>query len=112
MITQNHNVVVVLSAQAVLTALDQACEGFGIRNANFFKLVVLEIALERYGLGYVTRQRKLQLDDAAIALAELVSDAIGVYFWQLFANILREWCVIDDIKIIGNWEIWLCLNRK
>lgn len=112
MITQNHNVVVVVNAQSALIALDQACSGFAIRNLDFFKLAVIEIALERWGIGYVRRQRKTQLDDTAIALAESVVESIGNYLWHLLTNLMVQWCVIDDIKIIGNWEIWLCLNYK
>lgn len=112
MITQDHNVVVVVNAQAVLIALDRACVGWGIRNLEFFKLAVIEIALENWGLGYISRQRKRQLDDASIALANSIAESISHYLWHLLSNLLVQWCVIDDIKIIGNWEIWLCLNRK
>lgn len=112
MITKNHNVVIVVSAHAALTALDRACEGYAIRNLDFFKLAVIEIALEQWGLAYVRRQRKLQLDEPAYRLATQIAESISQYLWYVLANVIQQWCVVDDLKIIGVWEIWLCLNPK
>lgn len=112
MITKNHSVVVVVSAHAALTVLDKACEGYAIRNLDFFKLVVIEIALEQWGLAYVRRQRKTQLNDQAIGLATRIAESISRYLWHVLSNVIPQWCVVDDIKIIGVWEIWLCLNPK
>ena len=116
MMTQSHKVVIIIDASNSLSFIrQQLIETVRITDEYLlaeYTTLISKMMFDRLGIGWVRYIRPAHLSDNSWMHFCRIADAAGVYSWLLFCNIFAEWIIIDELKMVGYKELWLCLHKK
>ena len=115
MITKGLRAVIIVSAEDILfevhAALRQRLYQVDRPTLDKYTHAIFIRAVESAGIGQVSRECRIKhmVNDRHVDLVTSIAREIEGLVWRLFNRFhFGEWLWIDDLKIVGGRELWLC----
>lgn len=118
MITKGLRAVIIVNAEDLLweltAAITKKIDPANSRLVDTYRQIVVIRSIEKIGLAQVSRHCKGHFvpDDRLVGWVDALADDSAKGIWYLFSQLgLNGWFWIDDLKIVGGRELWLCWTK-